>query len=270
MHEFICFNQNYLRAEESSVSAVSSAAFYGRGVFTTIAIRNKKLFLWKKHWRRLFENAAKLQIDLSEFTEEIVYDSFLKLIEINNFTNGRARITFFDESSSKIWNFSTEKRTSFLITTADLYEVKTDLRVGISPYSVNSTSPLAGVKSCNYLENVLALEEAKSHGFDEAIRLNERGEIVSACMANIFWLTGGKLFTPSRTTGCLNGTTRQFLLEKLDAAESEKGLEVLENADAIFLTSSGIGVVQIAEFNNRKFERKFEEISQCLDSDENE
>ena len=180
------------------------------------------------------------------------------LIEKNNFTNGRARITFFDESASKIWNFKTARQTGFLITTADLREVKENLRVGVSPYLINSTSPLANVKSCNYLENVIAFEEANGRNFDEAIRLNERGEIVSACMANVFWLKDGKLFTPSLKTGCLAGTMRESLLEKYKVAEVEEKLKILESADAIFLTSSGIGIVQIAEFNNRIFERKFE------------
>jgi branched-subunit amino acid aminotransferase/4-amino-4-deoxychorismate lyase len=262
MHDFICFNQNFIRAEESAISAVSSAALYGKGIFTTVAIYDGKPFLWEKHWRRLIDNAAKLQIDFSAYSEETVKNSLLQIIEKNDFSDGRARITFFDETPSKIWNFETVKQTRFLITTADLREVKTDLRVCVSPYLVNSTSPLAGIKSCNYLENVFALDEAKSREFDEAIRINERGEIVSACLANVFWLSDGKLFTPSLATGCLSGTTREFLMGKFDVAKVEKDLKVLESAEAIFLTSSGIGVVQITEFRNRKFERKFAEITQ--------
>ena len=258
MHKNICFNQKFTRADESAISAVSSAALYGKGIFTTIAVADGKPLLWEKHWRRLIDNAAKLKIDLSKFTEETIQNSLLLLIEKNNFTDGRARITFFDESASKIWNFETARQTGFLITTADLREVKENLRVGVSPYLINSTSPLANVKSCNYLENVIAFEEANGRNFDEAIRLNERGEIVSACMANVFWLKDGKLFTPSLKTGCLAGTMRESLLEKYKVAEVEEKLEILESADAIFLTSSGIGIVQIAEFNNRIFERKFE------------
>ena len=258
MHKNICFNQKFTRADESAISAVSSAALYGKGIFTTIAVADGKPLLWEKHWRRLIDNAAKLKIDLSKFTEETIQNSLLLLIEKNNFTDGRARITFFDESASKIWNFETARQTGFLITTADLREVKENLRVGVSPYLINSTSPLANVKSCNYLENVIAFEEANGRNFDEAIRLNERGEIVSVCMANIFWQKDGKLFTPSLKTGCLAGTMRESLLEKYKVAEVEEKLKILESADAIFLTSSGIGIVQIAEFNNRIFERKFE------------
>ena len=92
----------------------------------------------------------------------------------------------------------------------------------VSPYRINSKSPLAGVKSCNYLENILAWEAAKAHGFDEAIRLNEKGEIASACLANVFWKKNGEIFTPPLETGCLKGTTRGYVLENLAAAEKKQ------------------------------------------------
>lgn len=265
MHEFICFNQNIERAGDSSVSAVSSAALYGRGIFTTVAIYGKNPFLWEKHWRRLNENAHKLRIDLSAFTEEIIKASLFELTEKNNFIDGRARITFFDEAAGKIWNFPNSKQTSFLITTADLREFKENFRVSISPYPINSSSPLANIKSCNYLENLIAHEEAQRRGFDEAIRINERGEIVSACLANIFWLKNEKLFTTPLAAGCLAGTMRGFLSEKRAAAEVAANLNILESADAIFLTSAGIGIRQISEFSGRTFTRKFEEITRIVD-----
>ena len=124
----------------------------------------------------------------------------------------------------------------------------------VGSYLINSTSPLAGIKSCNYLEKILALDEARNRGFDEAVCLNERGEIVSACMANLFWLTDGRLFTPSLKTGCLAGTTREYLLENLECLEVVRGIDALNNADSIFLTSAGIGVVQVSEINDQTLE----------------
>lgn len=255
MHEFVCFNQEIIQAENASVSAISSAAFYGKGVFTTLSVINKKPFLWEKHWCRLNENARKLKLELSDFSEAEIKNSLIETIEKNNFINGRARITFFDESTGKIWNLANEKGTSFLITTADCHKTKDTFRLTVSPYRINSKSPLAGVKSCNYLEKTLAFDESKMRGFDEAIQLNERGEIVSACMANIFWLKDEKLFTPSLNTGCLRGTMRDFVMENLKTAEVEGDLEVLQKADAIFLTSAGVGIVQVSEFNEKRFEK---------------
>jgi branched-chain amino acid aminotransferase len=248
MHKFISFNQKIIPANEAKISALSSASLYGKGVFTTIAIYNEKPFLWTKHWRRLCENSAKLGINLLD--EKMCKAEIIELIEANDVEHGRMRLTFFDESASKFWQFPIENKTSFLVTTADFRDVS-NLNLTISPYRVNSTSPLANIKSCNYLEQTLALEEAKNRGFDEAIRLNERGEIASAAMANLFWLKDHELFTPSLKTGCLAGTTREFIIENYECFEVENGLESLENADEIFLTSAGIGI-QKATFGGNK------------------
>lgn len=264
MHEFVSFDQKICRLGEPSVSAAASAALYGKGVFTSVAVFDAQPFLWEKHWRRLNANAEKLGIDLSEFSEETVKNALIRIIEKNGCRRGRARITFFDETASAIWPFINTKKMSLLIATADFKGAPDNLRLTISPFQINSTSPLAGVKSCNYLEQILALDEARRCGFDEAIRLNERGEITSVCMANLFWLTNGKLFTPSLKTGCLAGTTRSFLMEKFACTELECGAGALEKAEAIFLTSAGIGIAAASEFGGRKFDNKKIECREIL------
>jgi branched-subunit amino acid aminotransferase/4-amino-4-deoxychorismate lyase len=236
-----------------SIPGLSSAALYGKGIFTTISILRGQPFLWEKHWRRLTNDSAKLGIDMAEFLESKVRDAVEDLIHLKKLTNGRARITFFDSSSSKIWPFDSTAKTSLLIMTGDPRPVPVNFRLTESPYPVNSLSPLAGVKSCNYLENILALDEAKGHGFDEAVRVNERGEVTSGVMANVFWLRDDVLYTPSLKTGCLAGTSREFVLENLVAREVEATIDDLKAADAIFLTSAGLGVVQAAEFDSRSF-----------------
>ena len=168
---------------------------------------------------------------------------------MTGFTDGRARITISDESPSEIWSERGEKRTRLSIIIAPRRELPTEISLTVSLHRINTTSPLVGIKSCNYLEHLMAYKEAKERGFDEAIRFNERGEIASACMANVFWLKGERLYTPSLETGCLPGTTREFVLENSDCEEVVTGQEFLEQADAIFLTSAGIGIVDVSGFD---------------------
>jgi len=250
MHNFVGFNHQILAAETAFLSAISSAALYGKGIFTTIAIYNSKPFLWEKHWQRLTANSQKIGICLSEFSEEIVENQLSEIIKKNNFARGRGRLTFFDESQTSLWQTNLNRKTNLLIQTGDFRKINNNLRVTISPFRVNSTSPLIEIKSCNYLENILSLEDAKVKGFDEAIRLNEKNEIVSACLANLFWKKGDKIFTPSLETGCLKGTTREFVLENFMVEERKAKLIELEKADEIFLTSAGIEVVKaVVDFN---------------------
>ncbi len=234
MHHFVFFNQKILPAETAFLSANSSAALYGKGIFTTVAIYNSKPFLWEKHLQRLIENSQKIKIDLSGLTEETFINSLFEIVAENNFTRGRARITVFDEAANSVWQINPNSKTNLLIQTADFREIKNKLNLTVSPFRVNSTSPLIGIKSCNYLENILALEDAQAKGFDEAIRLNERGEIVSACMANIFWQKNGAIYTPSFETGCLKGTTRSFVMENFAVKERKAKLIELQEADEIF------------------------------------
>jgi branched-subunit amino acid aminotransferase/4-amino-4-deoxychorismate lyase len=255
MHGSVFFNSGLQTPSASTLPALSVASLYGKGIFTTIAIYDGQPFLWAKHWRRLGENASRLELDLTEFGEAAARSALDELIAANSAQNARARITFFDESASELWPQESERRTSLLITTADRRTRADNFSLTLSPFVANSASPLSGVKSCNYLEKILALDEAKHRGFDEAIQLNERGKIVSACMANCFWLKDEQLFTPSLKTGCLAGTTREFVLENVDCDEVEAGIEELRSADEIFLTSAGIGIIQIAEFDGRKLKR---------------
>lgn len=251
MNHLVSFNLRILPVEKSFISAVSSAALYGKSVFTSLAIYHGNPFLWEKHWRRLAENAEKLDVNLSGFDEETVKTALLQLIFQNKPDTARARLTFLDGSSGKLWNFAAPDKTNLLITTAALRQPKDELLLTISPFPVNSRSPLAGVKSGNYLENLLALEEARKRGFDEVVRLNEKDEIVSASMANIFWIKNEKIFTPALETGCLAGTTRAFLLENFAVSETVSGLREIAGADEIFLTSAGIGI-RPARFENGK------------------
>jgi len=253
MNTLVSFNLRISTTEKTFLSAISYAALYGKGVFTSLAVYNAKPFFWEKHWQRLKENSRRLNIDLRDFDEQTVKNALARIIAQNNLETGRARITLFDESASKIWNFDAQNKTSLLITTGDFQNTKDAYRLTVSPFPVNSKSPLAGIKSCNYMENLLALEEAGKQGFDEAVRVNENGEIVSASTANIFWAKNEKIFTPNTETGCLAGTTRAFLMENFAIEEKSAALDELLRADEVFLSSAGIGVKGVENINEKSF-----------------
>lgn len=210
--------------------------------------------MWDKHWRRLKTGVEAIGLKLPR-PEKAAYDQLIASIEAEGVENGRARITVFDEGTSPIWHDNGEQKTGFTMFIAGMRPMREKVRLTDSPFQVNSRSPLAGIKSCNYLENIMAIDDAKRRGFDEAIRLNERGEVASACMANVFWVKRDLLFTPSLKTGCLPGTTREYVQDVLECRDVEAGFAELEMADAIFLTSAGLGIVEVAELGSKKLER---------------
>lgn len=239
------------RPTKVSEPGASNIYLYGKGVFTTVSIVDSEPLFWEKHWARLTENAARLGIDISDHREAYVRSAVTEAVRRDALVNGRVRISFFDRSSSELWG-GQGNGTSLSILTGERRSVPGEFKLAISPCRINTTSPLTGIKSCNYLEPLMSLEEARKRGSHEAVRLNERGEVVSACMANVFWLQAGRLYTPSLKTGSLAGTTREFILESVDCEEVEAGIESLRAADEIFLSSAGLGVIQVAEFDGRR------------------
>jgi branched-subunit amino acid aminotransferase/4-amino-4-deoxychorismate lyase len=205
--------------------------------------------------RRLVHDAGVLGMDISSDA-----DVLLSRLEIRiageDLSNGRARITISDKRASPLWpSTARNAATSVTVQTGPLNEAARPFRLGVSKHLVNSTSALAGLKTCNYLEQILAFENAAKANFNEAVRLNERGHVTSACMANIFWLKDEKLYTPALSTGCLPGTMREFVLENVDVTDVAVGVDELRTADAIFLTSAGLGVVAVDEFDGRAMQR---------------
>jgi len=260
VHPVIYLNKTMVEATKARVAPVSSAMLYGRGVFTTLAVFNTQPFLWSKHWHRLTVHAAKLDIDLTGCNEKNVGEALLKLIAVNRVEMGRARVIFLARSGRDIWKAKLQgtKKTDLLIMTGDARKVADGLSLAVSPYRVNTLSPLSGIKSLNYLHQVLSREEANSRDFDEAVVLNERGEIASGTMSNIFWARNGTLHTPNLTCGALAGVTRECVIEIADKlfiplVEGVYEMSDLVDADEIFLTSSGLGVAPVTTFDFRRY-----------------
>jgi branched-subunit amino acid aminotransferase/4-amino-4-deoxychorismate lyase len=261
VHPVIYLNKVMLEASKARVAPVSSAMLYGRGVFTTVAVYNGKPFLWPEHWRRLKDHADKLNVDCSGRNERNVGEAVQKLVSVNQVVNGRARVILLARSGRDVWKSKSAgvRKTDLLIMTSEPQKVPAvGLSLAVSPYRFNTFSPLTGIRSLNYLEHVLAWEETQARDFDEAVMLNERGEIVSATMANIFWVKDGTLHTPALSTGALAGITRGAVIELagkqfIPVIEGVYELADIAEADEIFLTSASLGVAVVTTFDFRRY-----------------
>ncbi len=250
-----------VEATKARVAPVSSAMLYGRGVFTTLAIYNGQPFLWSNHWQRLSTHARRLDIDHTGCNEKNVGEALQKLIAVNQVKEGRARVILLARQGRDIWKTRAPgaKKTDLLIMSGEPQKIaSTGLSLAVSPYRTNTVSPLTGIKSLNYLEHVLAWEEAQSRDFDEAVVLNERGEIVSATTANLFWTKNGTLHTPALSSGALAGVTRDCAIEIankhfIPVLEGIYEMNDLTDADEIFLTSSSLGVAAVTTFDFRRY-----------------
>lgn len=115
----------------------------------------------------------------------------------------------------------------------------------------NEHSPASRLKTLSYLDNVLAREEARAAGANEAVMLNTAGHLACAAAANLFWIRDGRVFTPALGCGALPGITRGRLMA-LHAVEAViQGPDALLKAEAVFLTNSLNGVRAVERLDDR-------------------
>jgi branched-subunit amino acid aminotransferase/4-amino-4-deoxychorismate lyase len=258
MDRFVFHNDRIIEANECHLAPTTAGLLYGWGVFTTIRVYAGDLFAFERHWDRLVKHAERARIAVP-LTLDRAHQAALSLIATNSTVDGRVRITLL-RGSAGAWKVSSTPESELLVFTAsEPRRVRRALAITVSPYRVLSHGPLAGVKRTAMVENVLALDEAKSRGFAEAVMCNERGEIAGATSANIFWAEGPQLFTPSLATGCIPGITRGFVLEiasRLDVAVTEGSfpLQRLLDATEVFVTSTVREIALVSSFDIKEYD----------------
>jgi branched-subunit amino acid aminotransferase/4-amino-4-deoxychorismate lyase len=261
MHPIIYLNRNMVEASKARIAPVSSALLYGRGVFTSLAIYGGRPFLWPEHWARLMDHADRARVDRSAYSEAGLATCLQKLIGVNQVRDGRARIVLLSGKGRDVWlaKSSVGRKTDLLMMTGEARRVpEKGLTLTVSPYRVNSVSPLTGVKSISSLEYILSWEEGRARDFDDVVMLNERGELVSTAMANLFWVKDGTIHTPSLTTGAVAGVTRGRAITlaaelAIPLVEGVYELNDLADAEEVFLTSAAIGVARVTTFDFHRY-----------------
>ena len=116
----------------------------------------------------------------------------------------------------------------------------------ISRIRRNESSPLSRIKSCCYLDSVLARLEAKERGAEEALFLNTNGDLACGASSNLFLAVDSVLVTPPVESGVLPGITRRVVLElagRLDLPHEERRVtaEELHRAEEAFVTNTALG-----------------------------
>jgi 4-amino-4-deoxychorismate lyase len=118
---------------------------------------------------------------------------------------------------------------------------------------------LAGLKHLNRLEQVLAAAERRDRGADEAVMLDQQGQLVSVIAGNLFLVQGKRVLTPALDTCGIAGTRRQLVLEQwaarlgLQAQASTLGLQDLASADEVFFSNSLLGLRPVASFGEHQW-----------------
>jgi len=260
MEEIVYINSSLLPLSQARLSPFDYGFLYGYGLFETMRAYSRRIFHLEKHLARLSHSAQFLGIDLKSIPnlEEALYDT----IRANNLSDARIRLTLSGGEGEAAPNLHTLKTPTLFIVArsytphpSQIYEQ--GFKAIMSHIRRNTQSPTSTMKSLNYLDNLLARQEAKSAGADEAILLNEHGLIAEGSASNIFIITGNTLLTPSEDSGILPGITREVVLGLaphlgIDAIERKMSPEELSQAEEAFLTNSLIEIMPLTQVNGQK------------------
>jgi branched-chain amino acid aminotransferase len=231
-------NDRLVDSDEAQVSVLDHGFTVADGVFETLKIVAGVPFALTRHLERLHTSAAAMGLptpDLREIRSAI--DATMRANATQLLDGGRLRITYTGGVSS-LGSDRADTTPTIVVAVGPAVQWPPSAAVITVEWPRNERSPLAGVKSTSYAENVIALARARALGASEAIVGDTQGRLCEGTGSNVFIVLDGILMTPSAQTGCLLGITRSLVLEWTDAIEADVALADLERASEIFLTSS--------------------------------
>ena len=112
-----------------------------------------------------------------------------------------------------------------------------------------------GMKTGNYWRQIESLREAGRQDHNENLLFNERGELISACMANVFVVEGEKIKTPAIECGARDGVVRSWVLDRRQVEQCVIQKRDLDNSDGFFLTNSWLGIMPASSLADRRMPR---------------
>jgi len=226
---------------DAKISVLDHGFTVADGVFETLLISDGKVFALDRHLARLAKSAAGLGISAPD--APAISAGITQVLEANpKIDFGRLRVTL-TSGSGPLGSDRTSAAPTLVVSIAQQSPWPTSTSVLLVPWTRNENSPLAGLKTTSYAENVYALDAAKSHGFSEAIFCDTSGRLCEGTGSNIFLVKDDQIFTPSQASGLLRGVTRDLVIEWANdsgfvVGERDVDPTELWDADEVFITSS--------------------------------
>lgn len=242
MHKHVFHNDQVLPLQQVRLSPGQAGLLNGWGIFSTLRIYDGVPFAFERHWERLRRDAERIDLPLP-YQREPVRQAISRLLEANGVKDGCLRI-YLVYNRIGIWCSEEQMPAVDLIMyTVDLRMRAGPVKLGLLEHGRYAAHPLAGAKVTSWLENAWAAEKARSRGFEDMVLLNEHGLVAECTAANILFVRGGRVSTPSERSGCLAGVSRQILLEIARSAgvpieECNVTAQEMWAADEAFISST--------------------------------
>lgn len=257
----IYLDGDFVPEAEAKVSVFDHGLLYGDGIFEGIRFYNGRVFRLEEHHDRLWDSARSICLEIPMSKEEMT-EALLETIRRNGLRDGYIRQIVTRGVGNLGLNPTQCKRPTVIIIAATIALYPEEMyRNGLTivTCATRRSGPATlnpAVKSLNYLNNVMARIEANLAGADEALMLNDAGNVAECTADNIFVIKKGQIFTPPIAAGALRGITRSVVFEIAD----ELGIKISETditrhdvfvADECFLTGTAAEVIPVIKCDGR-------------------
>jgi len=245
----------------AKISVFDHGLLYGDGIFEGIRFYNGRVFRLEEHLLRLWDSARSICLEIPTTMPDMT-EAVLETIRQNHLRDGYIRLLVTRGIGNLGLNPTQCKSPSVIIIAATIALYHEEFyRKGLTivTCATRRSSPAAlnpAVKSLNYLNNVMARIEANLAGADEALMLNDAGNVAECTADNVFIVKHGQIFTPPVAAGALRGITRSVVFE----IAAELGVKVRETditrhdvfvADECFLTGTAAEIVPVVKADGR-------------------
>ena len=265
LSKYVWFDGKYVLTEKAHVPITTHAIHYGTSIFEGIRgywnNENLHIFRLDEHVKRFRRSGQFYNISLN-FSDKEITDAILGICRKNKIKKSCYIRPFYFVGDYGINLHVTEKAPTnvaiFTFPFGDLFN-KNGITAGVvswRKFSDTSTPPQAKMGG-NYLNSIIATQEAKRNNFDEAILLDQNGNVSEAPGENIFIVREGQLITPSLNSSALEGITRDAIIRigkdlDMDVNERDITRSELLMSDEIFLTGTAAEITPVIVMDSRK------------------
>ena len=266
--KFIWFNGEIIPWEDANIHVMSHVLHYGSAVFEGIKCYNSEngpaIFRLEDHIKRLFISGEKYGLVIPYTVNELT-KACVEIVAVNDFENCYIRpIAFYGYDTLGVHpkDCPVEVAIASFFWGAYLGEdgVQNGVNITVSPWKRISLEafPTSAKASGQYLNSMLAVQDARERGYDEALLLNQNGNIAEGSGQNIFIVKDNKVITNGENASILMGITRETIIQ----LSKDMGIEVqiiditkemLLNADEAFFTGTASEITPIASIDDVPF-----------------
>jgi branched-chain amino acid aminotransferase len=263
--KYIWFDGKLILLNMAKVPVTTHAIHYGTSIFEGIRAywnsKNLYVFRLNDHVKR-FRNSGKFYNITLNFSDREVENAVIDLCKKNNIKKSCYIRPFYFVGQYGINLHVTKKAPThmaiFSFPCGDLFN-KNGISATISKWRKfnDISTPTQAKMGGNYLNSILATQDAKQRGFDEAILLDQSGNVSEAPGENIFLVKNNKLVTPSLSSSALDGITRKSIITlakdmKLEVKTRKVSKNELKLADEIFLSGTAAEITPIIKIDKKK------------------